>query len=133
MSGINSLASRIDAEFSAIAQKIKKFQSEQIEEHKERQKRLEQLGKVFDDLRAIWRPRLELLLKKFEGACTGDSPNHAFDPRSDPGLPVEVGSHPPETVGLYGPGRSAGNPELRPGDHSGSNAIRSSCRSGIPS
>jgi YHS domain-containing protein len=67
MPDINSLASRIDAEFSAIAEKTKKFQAEQVQEHKQRQTRLEQLGKVFDQLRDIWRPRLELLIKKFEG------------------------------------------------------------------
>jgi YHS domain-containing protein len=67
MPDINNLASRIDAEFSAVAEKIKKFQVEQVGEHKQRQKRLEQLGKMFDQLRDIWRPRLELLVKKFEG------------------------------------------------------------------
>jgi hypothetical protein len=67
MSDINSLASRIDAEFAAVEQKIKKHQAEQAEAHEERQKRFEQLGKVFDQLRDIWRPRLELLVKKFEG------------------------------------------------------------------
>ncbi len=67
MSDISSLASRIDAEFSTVEEKVKKFQSEQMDTHKQRQQRLEQLGKVFDQLRDIWRPRLELLLKKFEG------------------------------------------------------------------
>ncbi len=65
MPDINSLASRIDAEFSAVEDKVKKFQVEQMEGHKDRQKRLEQLAKVFDQLSAIWRPRLELLVKKF--------------------------------------------------------------------
>jgi YHS domain-containing protein len=65
MPDINSLASRIDAEFSAVEQKVKKFQTEKVEEHKQRQKRLEQLEKVFDELRDIWRPRLELLVNKF--------------------------------------------------------------------
>jgi YHS domain-containing protein len=65
MPDINSLANRIDAEFSAVEQKIKKYQAEQVEVYKERQKRFEQLGRVFDELRDIWRPRLELLLKKF--------------------------------------------------------------------
>src|SRR5262249_30576947 len=32
---------------------------------KGREKRLEQLGKIFDELQEIWRPRLELLMKKF--------------------------------------------------------------------
>src|SRR5690348_450253 len=67
MSDINNLASRIDAEFSTVEEKVKKFQVEQVEAHKQRQQRLEQLGKLFDQLRDIWRPRLELLLKKFEG------------------------------------------------------------------
>jgi YHS domain-containing protein len=65
MSDINSLASRIDAEFGAVQEKIKKLQVAKVEEHQQRQKRLEQLGKVFDQLREIWRPRLELLVKKF--------------------------------------------------------------------
>jgi YHS domain-containing protein len=65
MSDINNLASRIDAEFSGVEQKVKKLQAEQVQEHKQRQKRLEQLGKVFDQLRDIWRPRLELLVQKF--------------------------------------------------------------------
>jgi YHS domain-containing protein len=65
MPDINNLASRLDAEFSAVEAKVKSFQVEQVEAHKQRAKRLEQLGKVFDQLRDIWRPRLELLVKKF--------------------------------------------------------------------
>jgi hypothetical protein len=65
MPDIKSLASRIDAEFSAIAEKFKQFQVQQVGEHQERQKRLAQLGKVFDELSNIWTPRLELLVKKF--------------------------------------------------------------------
>jgi len=66
MPNINSLASRIDAEFSAVEEKVKKFQASQVAAHEQRQKRLEQLGKVFDELREAWKPRLELLIKKFE-------------------------------------------------------------------
>ena len=65
MPDTKSLASRLDAEFSAVEEKAKKFQSEQAEEHKQRQKRLEQLGKVFEQMSDIWRPRLDLLVKKF--------------------------------------------------------------------
>jgi YHS domain-containing protein len=36
-----------------------------VQEHTERQKRLAQLGNVFDQLRDIWKPRLELLVQKF--------------------------------------------------------------------
>lgn len=65
MPDVNSLASRIDAEFSAIEKKIKKLQAGHVEQHKQRQMRLEQLSKVFGELREIWRPRLELLVQKF--------------------------------------------------------------------
>jgi hypothetical protein len=65
MPDINSLASRIDAEFSAVEEKVKHFQAEQVEKHKQRQTRFEKLGQVFDELREIWKPRLELLVKKF--------------------------------------------------------------------
>jgi hypothetical protein len=65
MPDINALASRIDAEFSAVEQKAKKFQAEQVQEYQQRQKRLAQLGQVFDELRDIWKPRLDLLVKKF--------------------------------------------------------------------
>lgn len=67
MPQIESLASRIDAEFAAVEERIKKLRSEKIEEHKQREKRLEQPEKVFDQMGSIWRPRLELLMKKFEG------------------------------------------------------------------
>ena len=65
MPDINSLVSRIDAEFSGVEQKVKKLQSEHVEQHKEREQRLEKLSKVFDQLGDIWRPRLEYLVKKF--------------------------------------------------------------------
>jgi YHS domain-containing protein len=65
MAQMDSLASRIDAEFSAVEERAKKFQSEQLEKYKGREKRLEQLGEVFDELKEIWQPRLELLTKKF--------------------------------------------------------------------
>jgi len=65
MADINSLSGRIDAEFTAVEQQIKRFQTEQVQEHQQRQKRLEQLAKVFDQMSEIWRPRLEMLVKKF--------------------------------------------------------------------
>jgi YHS domain-containing protein len=65
MPDTSSLASRIDAEFRAVEEKVKKAQAEKMEVHKEREKRLEHLAKVFDQLSEIWRPRLELLIKKF--------------------------------------------------------------------
>jgi hypothetical protein len=65
MPDINSLAKRIDAEFAAVEKKVKKLQSEQVDQQKQRENRLEQLNQVFDQLQDIWRPRLELLVKKF--------------------------------------------------------------------
>lgn len=65
MSQLSHLASRVDAEFAAVEEKAKKFQTEQVEAYKQRQQRMEQLAKVFDQLRDIWKPRLELLVKKF--------------------------------------------------------------------
>jgi YHS domain-containing protein len=65
MADIDTLARRIDAEFSAVEGKVKKLRDEQVAGYKERQKRLEQLGKVFDELREVWQPRLDLLVKKF--------------------------------------------------------------------
>jgi YHS domain-containing protein len=65
MAEANSLASRIEAEFKAVEQKVKKAQADQSEGFKERQVRLEKLNKVFDELRDIWKPKLELLLQKF--------------------------------------------------------------------
>jgi YHS domain-containing protein len=65
MADIKNLASRIDAEFSVVEQKVKKFQNEQVEAVQQRQKRLEQLGQVFHQMGEIWKPRLELLVEKF--------------------------------------------------------------------
>lgn len=65
MTDINTLSERIDAEFSAVEQKVKKFRTQQVEEYKGRQKRLQQLAGVFGEMQAIWRPRLETLIQKF--------------------------------------------------------------------
>jgi YHS domain-containing protein len=65
MVDVSALANRIDAEFSVVEQKVKQFRTEQVEEYKQREKRLEQLTKVFDELREIWKPRLDLLVQKF--------------------------------------------------------------------
>jgi YHS domain-containing protein len=65
MADVKDLVSRVNAEFSALGEKHKKAQAEQIHVYQERQQRLQQLGKVFDRLREIWGPRLEVLVKKF--------------------------------------------------------------------
>jgi YHS domain-containing protein len=65
MPAISDLAGRIDAEFSAVEQKVKKLQEQQVQDYEQRQKRVEQLARVFDELREVWKPRLDLLVKKF--------------------------------------------------------------------
>jgi YHS domain-containing protein len=65
MADLSTLISRIDAEFNASQEKIKKFQSQKVEEHKGREERLEKYGKVLEQLRDVWKPRLEALAQKF--------------------------------------------------------------------
>jgi YHS domain-containing protein len=65
MSDVSSLVSRIDAEFTALDAKLKRAQAEQVHEQQERQKRLEAFARLVDDLRDVWRPRLDALAAKF--------------------------------------------------------------------
>jgi hypothetical protein len=65
MAEINTLLRRIDAEFHAIDDKIKKNQIENLQEYRERQKRLIRFGKLLDEVREIWNPRLEALRQRF--------------------------------------------------------------------
>jgi hypothetical protein len=67
MTELNTLEGRIDGEFTAVEEKVKKLQAEQFQSDTQRQNRLEQLGKVFEKLQGVWRPRLELLIEKFRG------------------------------------------------------------------
>ena len=52
MADTTALSNLIDAEFNAVAERIKKYQSAQVSEHKDRQNRLEKLGKIFERLGA---------------------------------------------------------------------------------
>ncbi len=65
MSDLSSLSSRIDAEFTAVGERHRKGEADQRRADQERQERMEKLGQVFDRLRDIWKPRLEMLVKKF--------------------------------------------------------------------
>lgn len=65
MSDLNTLVSRVDAEFSALEEKHKKARTEQAQAYLERKKRVAQLSQVFDRLREVWKPRLDVLVKKF--------------------------------------------------------------------
>jgi len=65
MFDINILAGRIRDEFSSATERDKKLLGENVQDTKLSQDRLEQLGKAFDELREVWKPRLELLVKEF--------------------------------------------------------------------
>jgi hypothetical protein len=65
MFDVRILAERISAEFSSAAERDKKLLGEDALDTKQSQDRLEQLGKAFEGLREVWKPRLELLVKEF--------------------------------------------------------------------
>jgi YHS domain-containing protein len=65
MPDINTLVGRIDAEFSALEEKYREAQVENVQAYQERRKRLQHLGQLFDRLREVWKPRLDVLVQKF--------------------------------------------------------------------
>lgn len=65
MSTETSLTQRLKAEFDKSAQRAAQTEQAKQAEHDEREKRLSQFSHVCDDLRGIWRPRLEEFLKQF--------------------------------------------------------------------
>lgn len=65
MADLKEMLSRIDAEFAASEKQIKEFQKQQVQEYHGREERLELFAKACDQLRDIWRPRLESLAKTF--------------------------------------------------------------------
>jgi YHS domain-containing protein len=65
MADTSNLLNRINAEFAALDAKIKKSLSENVEAYRDRQKRLGAFEKALDDLRGLWRPKLEALAKRF--------------------------------------------------------------------
>lgn len=65
MADINSLSERIDAQFAALKEKIKKAQQEEVQNYQARQKRLEKFAQIVEELRGLWTPRLDTLVKKF--------------------------------------------------------------------
>ncbi len=66
MADVKSLVSRIDAEFAASDKKIEQYRTQQVQEHKGRQERLELFGRVCEKLREVWGPRLEALAERFK-------------------------------------------------------------------
>lgn len=65
MTEIDTLLKRIDAEFSAVQDNIKKSQLENMQEYRERQNRLAAFAKLLEELRELWKPRLEALRLRF--------------------------------------------------------------------
>jgi YHS domain-containing protein len=65
MSDVSALLGRIDAEFATVDKNIKNFQQEQVAAHEAREKRSERFQQVCEQLKAVWKPRLEALAAKF--------------------------------------------------------------------
>ncbi|HZN99469.1 MAG TPA: hypothetical protein VFB61_17225 [Gemmatimonadales bacterium] len=65
MPDVATLRNRIDAEFSALDDKIKRAQSEQLQEYQERQERLAVFERELESLPEVWKPRLEALTERF--------------------------------------------------------------------
>lgn len=66
MAELENLVSRIDAEFAANDEKLRQFRTREFEDYKGRQERLELFSTVCEQLREVWRPRLEALAERFE-------------------------------------------------------------------
>ena len=65
MSDVSVLLERIDAEFSALEDKIKRAQGERLQEHQARQYRLATFKSELETLPDVWKPRLEALIQRF--------------------------------------------------------------------
>lgn len=65
MSDVSALLGRMDAEFASLDRSIKEFQQEQVQAHQAREQRMEKFQTVCDQLKAVWKPRLEALAAKF--------------------------------------------------------------------
>lgn len=65
MTAGSSLAERIDAEISAAFQRVEQLKTQKVEEFQGRQQRLEKFDQLVEELREVWRPRLDALAKKF--------------------------------------------------------------------
>jgi YHS domain-containing protein len=65
MANIDQLLGRIDAEFSAMKNRVEQKREEFVEQYKGRQQRLESFAKACERLRNVWTPQLEALAAKF--------------------------------------------------------------------
>ncbi len=65
MPKVEELLSRIDREFSAVEDRIRKNQSQQMDAYRGRQQRLAKFEQTLNHLREVWRPRLDAFAKRF--------------------------------------------------------------------
>ena len=65
MAAASSLVDRIDAEFAAANQRATDLKSQKVSEFEGRKQRLEKFEQLLEQLRGIWRPRLEALAQKY--------------------------------------------------------------------
>lgn len=65
MSTSNPLSQRIKAEFAARDQRVKEQEQAKAEEVKRREERLERFTKACEELKPVWKPRLEEFAKQF--------------------------------------------------------------------
>src|SRR4051812_18368708 len=65
MASGSSLAERIDAEIAAAFQRVEQLKTQKVERFQGRQERLEEFNHLLEELREVWRPRLDALAKKF--------------------------------------------------------------------
>src|SRR5687767_4729898 len=65
MPNVEELLSRIDKEFSAVADRIKANQSQHMDAYHDRQQRLAKFEQTLNHLREVWRPRLEAFANRF--------------------------------------------------------------------
>ena len=65
MGDIRNPINRIDAEFSELEDKIKHAQAEGLEEHRQRQRRLNEFERRLEQLGDIWGPRFDALVARF--------------------------------------------------------------------
>lgn len=70
MKSTQELATRIDAAFASMEAKRKQFQEVETRNYEGWRQRLAKLGMEFDTLRAVFKPRLDLLIEKFGAKVT---------------------------------------------------------------
>lgn len=65
MADSRQLGDRIEAALAVLEQDREKARAEETRKYQEWQQRVERLNKVFDSLREVWKPPLEVLMAKF--------------------------------------------------------------------